>query len=148
MSLISRIFGGRSRSTIRLPNQSDTVTIEEWRSLRLDIQVLSPSIFPLPLRLTFKRFEQHDSVQTIQDSLAHISQPQPLQVGQSGSIEASQQVRIEEFPPILVLHLNRFVYDETTDELVEINKPVHFGPELEIPLGTILLCVSHANNGY
>jgi ubiquitin carboxyl-terminal hydrolase 10 len=147
MSPISRIFGGRSRSTLRFPNQSDTVTVEEWRSLQLNIQVLSPSILPLSLGLTFKLFAQPDSVHTIQDSLVHISQPQPLQVGQSGSIEASQQVRIEELPPVLVLHLNRFLYDATTDGLVKVNKPVHFGPELEIPLGTILLCVSRANKG-
>ena len=68
----------------------------------------------------------------------HPSQPQPLQVGPSSSIRASQQVRIEALPPILVLHLKRFLYDATADGIVKISKPIRFAPELEIPLGTIL----------
>jgi hypothetical protein len=38
-----RIFGGKFRSIVRAPNQPDTVTIEDWRSLQLDIQVRYPS---------------------------------------------------------------------------------------------------------
>jgi hypothetical protein len=36
---LMRIFGGNFRSTARVPNQRETVTTEDWRSLRLDIQV-------------------------------------------------------------------------------------------------------------
>ena len=38
-----RIFGGKFRSTVRAPNQPDSVTIEDWRLLQLDIQVRFPS---------------------------------------------------------------------------------------------------------
>ena len=41
-SPILRIFGGKSRSTIRTPSQPDTITIEAWRSLKLYIQVRFP----------------------------------------------------------------------------------------------------------
>jgi hypothetical protein len=44
-------------------------------------------------------------------------------------------------PPVLVLHLKRF-YDAATDGINKINKPVHFTPELEIPLGTIFSFLS------
>ena len=71
----------------------------------------------------------------------HPSQPQPLQVGPSSSIGASQQVRIETLPPILVLHLKRFLYDATADGMVKIGKAVRFVPEVEIPLGTIFSLV-------
>jgi ubiquitin carboxyl-terminal hydrolase 10 len=47
-------------------------------------------------------------------------------------------VRIEALPPVLVLHLKRFLYDATADGIVKISKPIRFAPELEIPLGTIL----------
>ena len=43
-----RIFNGKSRSTVRAPNQQDTATIEHWRSLQLDIQVR----FSFPVTLT------------------------------------------------------------------------------------------------
>ena len=74
---------------------------------------------------------------TIEDTLARISDPQPVQLDSSGLIEASQQVFVEELPQILVLHLKRFLYDGTSDGIAKISKHVHFPPELEIPLGTI-----------
>lgn len=78
---------------------------------------------------------QPDSVHTIQDALALVSQPQLVRVGQSNSSEASQQVQIEALPPVLVLHLERFQYDATADGIMKINKPIQFESELEIPLG-------------
>ena len=85
--------------------------------------------------LSFILLVQPDSVHTIQDALAHISQPQSVQVGPSGSNEASQQVLIEALPPILVLHLKRFLYDTAARGVVKVGKPVQFGPDLDIPLG-------------
>ena len=61
-----------------------------------------------------------------------------MEVGPSGSSEASQQVLIEALPPVLVLHLKRFLYDTTARGAVKIGKPVQFTPDLEIPLGTCL----------
>ncbi|KAI9511095.1 hypothetical protein F5148DRAFT_975728 [Russula earlei] len=113
-SPITRIFGGKFRSTLHAPHQRDSVVVEDWRSLQLDIQ--------------------RDSVRSIQDALSHISQPQPVQVGPSGTNEASQQVLIEALPSILVLHLKRFLYDTAARGVVKIGKHVQFSPELEIPL--------------
>jgi ubiquitin carboxyl-terminal hydrolase 10 len=61
---------------------------------------------------------------------------QLVQLGPSGN-EASQLVLIEALPPVLVLHLKRFLYDAATNGINKISKPVQFAPELEIPLGTI-----------
>jgi len=110
-SPLTRIFGGRFRSTIRAPNQRDTVTTEDWRSLQLDIQ--------------------HDSVHAVEDALARISLPQP--VDPSGINEESQKKLIEVLPPILVIHLKRFLYDPAVGGVVKIGKPIQFTPELEIP---------------
>ena len=60
-----------------------------------------------------------------------------MQVGQLSSSEVSQQVQIEVLPPVLFLHLKRFLYDAAADGIVKINKTVKFAPELEIPQGTI-----------
>ena len=38
-----RIFGGKFRSTVRTLSQPDFVTVENWLSLQLDIQVRFPS---------------------------------------------------------------------------------------------------------
>ena len=48
------------------------------------------------------------------------------------SVDAQQQVLIESLPPILVLHLKRFLYDTQVGDVVKIGKPISFTPELEI----------------
>ena len=42
-SPLMRIFGGKFHSTLRAPNQPDTITAEAWLPLQLDIQVRFPS---------------------------------------------------------------------------------------------------------
>jgi ubiquitin carboxyl-terminal hydrolase 10 len=86
-------------------------------------------------------------VHTIQDALEHLSQSQPVQAGQTSSSETSQQVLIEVLPSVLILHLNRFLYDAALDGMVKINKPVQFTPELEIPSGTIFSFVPFVLEG-
>ena len=83
-----------------------------------------------------KLFSQRDTVYTGQGALSHIPQPQSVQVGPWGSSEASKQVLIEALPPVLVLHLKRFLYDTAARGVAKIGKPVQFTPELEILLGT------------
>ncbi|KAF9462678.1 hypothetical protein BDZ94DRAFT_700826 [Collybia nuda] len=115
-SPITRIFGGKFRSTLRAPQQKDSVIVEDWRALRLDIQ--------------------RDHIHTIQDALAHISHPQPVQVTHpsrpGASLEASQQVLIDALPQILVLHMKRFCYDTDVRGVVKVGKQIRFGAELDI----------------
>ena len=137
-----RIFGGKFRSTVRAPSQPDSVTIEDWRSLQLDIQVRFPSSsFPYAYTLVTD-IQKHDSVFTIENAVARILHLQPVQLGLSGVGEGSQQVLIETLPPVLVLHLKRFLYDAAADCIIKTSKHVQFAPELEIPLGMISSFVS------
>ena len=66
-----------------------------------------------------------------------------MQVDKSSSGEVSQQVLLEALPPVLALHLERFLYDVAADGVIKISKsikkPILFAPKLEIPLGTIFL---------
>ncbi|KAJ3725428.1 hypothetical protein C8R42DRAFT_718946 [Lentinula raphanica] len=92
-SPLTHIFTGHFRSTIRIRgHKEDRATLEEWRSLRLDIQ--SPGIH------------------SIQDALSALAQPQTLNLTtpQKQEVEASQQVLIESLPPVLVVQLKRFQY--------------------------------------
>ncbi|KAL6301832.1 hypothetical protein BKA93DRAFT_919454 [Sparassis latifolia] len=115
-SPITRIFGGKFRSTLRAPHQRDSVIVEDWRSLRLDIQ--------------------RDQVNSITDALQHISHPQAVQISSPTRpgvvIDASQQALIESLPPVLILHLKRFHYDTNVGDVVKIGKQIAFGPDLEI----------------
>ena len=64
-----------------------------------------------------------------------------MQLGQSGLGEPSRKLLVEVVPPVLVVHLKRFVYDASANGMVKIKKPVQFAPELEIPPGTVFCFV-------
>ena len=62
-----------------------------------------------------------------------------MEVGLSGPSEASQQVLIEALPPVLVLHLKRFLYDTAARVVVKIGRLLQFSPELQVSLRTLCL---------
>jgi ubiquitin carboxyl-terminal hydrolase 10 len=132
---MTRIFGGKFRSTLRVPHQRDSVIVEDWRSLRLDIQV---GHFPIPSKLTADQLilTQRDTIHTIKDALMHISTPQSVQVTSitrpGATLDATQQVHIDSLPPILILHLKRFLYDANKGGVAKVGKQVAFAPELEV----------------
>ncbi|KAF8077550.1 hypothetical protein FPV67DRAFT_1603374 [Lyophyllum atratum] len=105
---ITRIFGGKVRSTLKAPGQKDSVTVEAWRALRLDIS--PPSITTLPL------------------ALAHMAAPQALETPR----QASMQHLLEALPPVLVVHLKRFCYDKEVGGVVKIGKGVRWGEGVEV----------------
>ena len=67
--------------------------------------------------------------------------------GASGLRDARQQI-ISALPPVLVLHLNRVRYDAAAGGLIKIGKSIQFGPDLEIPLGTIFSFLAVAEAEY
>jgi ubiquitin carboxyl-terminal hydrolase 10 len=122
--------------------QADSVTIEDWRLLRLEIQVRFPSSHFAHTYIIVTDFQKHDSVHAIEDALARISHLQPVRLGLPGVSDATQQVLTEALPPVLVLHLKRFLYDVAVDSIIKISKSVQFAPELKIPLRMIFSIVS------
>lgn len=52
-SPITRIFGGKLRSVLRCPGQKDSVTIEPFQRLQLDIQVRGSRADHLPAFLPY-----------------------------------------------------------------------------------------------
>lgn len=114
-SPITRIFGGKLRSVLRTPGSKDSVTLEPYQALQLDIQ---PS-----------------HVNTIEEALVNLTVPETIPGVMSSTknlVDATKQVYVETLPSILVLHLKRFVYDDVGG-VQKSPKVVGFGPELEIP---------------
>ncbi|GLB34542.1 putative cysteine proteinase [Lyophyllum shimeji] len=103
---LTRIFGGKVRSTLKAPGQKDSVTVEAWRALRLDIQ--------------------HDAIHTLPEALAHMAVPQPLDA------QRSMQHLLDALPPVLVVHLKRFLYDKDVGGVVKIGKVVRWGEGVEV----------------
>ncbi|GAA95453.1 uncharacterized protein L969DRAFT_44821 [Mixia osmundae IAM 14324] len=114
-SPITSIFGGRLRSVLRCPGQKDSVTLEPFLQLQLDIE--------------------EPGIHTIEDALIGLSQPELLQdfaTQQGQVVTASKQLFLEAIPPILVLHLKRFSYT-SAGGILKSNKIIGYDLDLDLP---------------
>lgn len=114
-SPITKIFGGKLRSVLRTPGVKDSVTLEPYQPLQLDIQ---PS-----------------NVVTIEDALLNLTVPETIpgvfSPARGGPVDATKQVFVESLPPVLILHLKRFFYDEVGG-VQKNSKEVGYGDVLEV----------------
>lgn len=115
-SPVTRIFGGALRSELRVPGLKNSVTLEPYQPLQLDIGA--------------------PNVNNILDALKGLTKSETL-TGDFNSprgpgTTATKQVFIETLPPVLILHLKRFQYD-SSGGTQKIWKRVGYPLELEIP---------------
>ena len=115
-SPITKIFGGNLRSELRVPGMKNSVTLEPYQPLQLDIG--SPH------------------VHNIIDALKGLTKSETLH-GEFNSPRgpgstATKQVTIETLPEVLILHLKRFQYDNAGGTQ-KIWKKVGYPLDLEIP---------------
>jgi ubiquitin carboxyl-terminal hydrolase 10 len=115
-SPITKIFGGTLRSELRVPGLKNSVTMEPYQPLQLDIG--SPQ------------------VNNIIDALKGLTRAETLhgdfKSPRGPNVTATKQVLIETLPPVLILHLKRFQYDNAGGTQ-KIWKKIGYPLELEIP---------------
>lgn len=113
---VTKIFGGKLRSELRVPGLKNSVTLEPYQPLQLDIGA--------------------PNVNNIVDALKGLTRPETLQGDfnspRGPNTSATKQVFIETLPPVLILHLKRFQYDNTGGTQ-KIWKRVGYPLDLEIP---------------
>lgn len=115
-SPITKIFGGKLRSEFRVPGLTPSVTLEPYTPLQLDIQA--------------------PEVNSVSDALKHITKPEKIQGDfkspKGPNVTATKQVYIDSVPPVLILHLKRFQYDNTGGAQ-KIWKQIAYPLELDFP---------------
>ena len=113
---ITKIFGGKLRSELRIPGLKNSVTLEPYQPLQLDIG--SPA------------------VNNITDALKALTHPETLQGDfaspRGPNVSAVKQVFIETLPPVLILHLKRFQFSDAGGTQ-KIWKRVGYPLELTLP---------------
>ncbi|XP_019629435.1 PREDICTED: ubiquitin carboxyl-terminal hydrolase 10-like isoform X1 [Branchiostoma belcheri] len=112
---ISDIFGGQLRSIFHQHGTRESATLQPFFTLQLDIQ--------------------SEKIWTVKDALEAMVTKETIH-GYTCSktkqeVEASRRMMIEDLPPVLVLHLKRFVYDKTGGSQ-KVQKRVDFNIELDI----------------
>ncbi|KAF9880740.1 ubiquitin carboxyl-terminal hydrolase [Colletotrichum karsti] len=105
---ITRLFNGQYRSELRRPGVKDSVNMEPFQSLQLDIGA--------------------PYINNVLDAIKGLTLPERLQ-GDAGPM--TKQLLIETLPPILILHLKRFKFD--TEGTTKIGKKVGYPLDLQLP---------------
>ncbi|KAG1449388.1 hypothetical protein G6F56_008655 [Rhizopus delemar] len=113
-SPISKIFGGKVRSVLRCPGAKDSINLEPYQSLPLDIQP--------------------ENVHSVEDAIANMTLPEIMHDYTSPKglkVEATKQVYFEKLPSVLILHMKRFVFDNVGG-VQKLSKRVSYGSQLVI----------------
>uniref|UniRef100_A0A7N6BA05 Ubiquitin carboxyl-terminal hydrolase n=1 Tax=Anabas testudineus TaxID=64144 RepID=A0A7N6BA05_ANATE len=111
---ITDIFGGHIRSVVYQQNSKESATLQPFFTLQLDIQ--------------------SEKIRTVQEALETLVARESVQGYTSKTkqeIEISRRVTLEELPPVLVLHLKRFVF-EKTGGCQKLTKNIDYPIDLEI----------------
>lgn len=111
------MFGGQLRSELRVPGLKNSVTLEPYQPLQLDIGA--------------------PDVRNIVDALKKLTRPEVMH-GDFNSpygkdAKTTKQIFIESLPPVLILHLKRFQFDAEGHGTMKIWKKVGYPLELELP---------------
>ncbi|KAF1831808.1 cysteine proteinase [Decorospora gaudefroyi] len=110
-SPVTKIFGGKLRSEYKRPGEKASVTLEPYQPLQLDIG--------------------EPNINNISDALRNLTRLETLDGAIRGAKASTKQVHIETLPPVLILHLKRFHYDEKGPQ--KIWKKIGYPLELELP---------------
>jgi len=108
---------GLCRYSVKAEGGETSATLQPFFTLQLDIQ--------------------HEMVGSVEEALLQNFASEQLDgyicSKTRQEVEASRNLSLEDLPPILVLHLKRFVYDGTTGGCQKVMKAVEFSVDLEIP---------------
>ncbi|CAF3573410.1 unnamed protein product [Rotaria socialis] len=119
-SLVADIFAGKFRSTIHSSGNQKSVVHEPFFTLSLDIK--DSKITSLDEALT--RFCEQSTLSDYIDSKNR------------QNVHTNKTMLIEQLPPILIIHLKCFLYDET-DGIKKVNKPISYTVNLTLPKGIL-----------
>ncbi|KAJ3273510.1 hypothetical protein HDV01_004430 [Terramyces sp. JEL0728] len=113
-SQMTRIFGGRHRSVVKSGNSKESITLEPFQTLQLDIS--------------------SQKIATLQDAIVTSTLQEILDdFNSTSNSPTTKQSFIENIPPVLIITLKRFVYDVSKAKTLKIFKHIDIPPILKLP---------------
>lgn len=114
---LSSMFQGQIRSCVQHSAGEPTATLQPFFTLQLDIQSASVGSVGEALSSNFatERLDGYIDAATKQE------------------VEASRSLSLEDLPPVLILHMKRFLYDTSSGGSQKLSKTIDFPVDLEIP---------------
>ena len=116
-SPLAEMFQGQMRSQFQHANGEPTATLQPFLTLQLDIQ-------------------SAEKITNVSEAIASNFKEEAIDgymcSKTNQEIEASRSMSLEELPPILVLHLKRFIYDGSSNGCQKLLKNIDFPVDLEI----------------
>lgn len=89
-SPVSELFGGLTRSVVSKPGAKESATLQPFLSLQLDIQ--------------------YQQIAHVRDALLRFTHEEQITLNDA---ECYRRETLESLPPVLILHLKRFIFNET-----------------------------------
>uniref|UniRef100_A0A0K2TBB1 ubiquitinyl hydrolase 1 n=1 Tax=Lepeophtheirus salmonis TaxID=72036 RepID=A0A0K2TBB1_LEPSM len=113
---LASMVQGQIRSCVTHSSSEPTATLQPFFTLQLDLQ--------------------SDNIHNVSDALINNFSMESLDGYVCSKtkleIEASRSLSIDELPPVLILHLKRFIYNETSGGCQKLLKRIDFPVDLEI----------------
>eukprot|EP00096_Caligus_rogercresseyi_P003296 TRINITY_DN1608_c0_g1_i2.p1 TRINITY_DN1608_c0_g1~~TRINITY_DN1608_c0_g1_i2.p1 ORF type:complete len:824 (+),score=362.19 TRINITY_DN1608_c0_g1_i2:165-2636(+) len=113
---LASMVQGQIRSCVTHSSSEPTATLQPFFTLQLDLQ--------------------SESIRSVSDALLKSFSMESLDgyvcSKTNLEIEASRSLSIDDLPPVLILHLKRFIYNETSGGVQKLLKKIDFPIDLEI----------------
>jgi ubiquitin carboxyl-terminal hydrolase 10 len=114
-SPVSEIFRGEMLSIVQKQGSKESATVQPFFALPLDIQGEG-------VETVAQALERHGAKETLSDMKCSKTNTE---------VEASRKISLSRLPPIFILHLKRFSFNDKGSQ--KLCKPVDYEMELEIP---------------
>ena len=108
-SPVSKLFGGLTRSVVSKAGTKESATLQPFLSVQLDIQ--------------------HSQIDHVRDALCHFTRKEQIVVN---GTKCFRREALESLPPVLILHLKRFIFDDAAKSCQKLLKDVNFDTDMTI----------------
>lgn len=108
-SPVSELFGGITRSVVSKAGAKESATLQPFLSVQLDLQ--------------------HQHIRSVKHALKHFTHKEEIILN---DVKCFKRETLESLPPVLILHLKRFIFDDAAKSCQKLMKEIDFEIDMTI----------------